>query len=195
MKSLNCLVFSVFTLTRMVSAEATTPPFKVRANSELIQKAFHFRDQEVLRVFQGLSLPLLEGQGISGLSFSLQPQTGDLADFDFDLSISNEDVGASSSNVAFTGKGEMGDSDFTFSGPIDSIKMQYALGSKFNHEHSYDSLVFQEKSFVLTIDAEKIAVEGAELTAENKQALADSLSKKLIEMKVNIQDAEQSLID
>jgi len=54
-------------MTRMVQAEAMTPPFKLRANTELIQKAFHFRDQEVLRVFQGVNLPLLEGQGISGL--------------------------------------------------------------------------------------------------------------------------------
>ena len=67
MKSFSCLVLSVFTMTRMVQAEAMTPPFKLRANTELIQKAFHFRDQEVLRVFQGVNLPLLEGQGISGL--------------------------------------------------------------------------------------------------------------------------------
>lgn len=104
-------------------------------------------------------------------------------------------MGASSSNVAFTGKGELGDVDFTFSGPIDSIKMKYALGEKFNHEHDYNSLVFQEDSFVLTVDSDKMKVEGAELSGEVKKAIADQMTKKLIEMKVAIQDAEQELID
>jgi len=84
------------------------------------------------------------------------------------LSIEKENVGAKSTNLAYSGSGKLNGEDFTFSGPIKHMNMFYSLGTKFNHDHNYDSLVFLEQPFELEVEESQMNVENAQLSSELK---------------------------
>lgn len=50
------------------------------------------------------------------------PKEGELADFDFDINLSTEDLGAETKNLKVTGSGKHDGTDFTFSAPIGHMK-------------------------------------------------------------------------
>jgi hypothetical protein len=68
------------------------------------------------------------------------------------MSITKDDCGSSSNKIAYSGKGRFNGEDFTFSGPIAEVKMHYALGKKFNHDHNYEANVWIEQPFRLIIN-------------------------------------------
>ena len=51
-------------------------------------------------------------------------------DFDFDLHLEADYMGAESSKLVYEGAGKYNGADFTFSGPISMLKLQYGLGKK-----------------------------------------------------------------
>ena len=83
-------------LTR-VNAEAVQAPFRVKVNTEIFKKAVNSRDQEVFKTFENTHVP--DFSGVTDISFSLSPQSGDVKDFDFDLSVAKDDVGAGSKKL------------------------------------------------------------------------------------------------
>jgi hypothetical protein len=96
----------------------------------------------VLRTFQDHSIN--DTDSFSDVTISLSPQKGSVQDFDFDLSFQKDNVGARSSNLAVEGKGQHKGSDFNFKADIKNLDFKYALGTKYNHDHEYDALVFLE---------------------------------------------------
>ena len=73
-----------------------------------------------------------------GVVASVVPKDGTKPeDFDFDLHIESDFLGAKSNKLAFEGKGTYDGSSFTFSGPISLFKLQYALGEKWNSELNF----------------------------------------------------------
>lgn len=146
MRFIVALLIGVLSVTRASGEpeKSSLSPFKIRVNTDVFKKAFNSRDQEVLRTFKDTLITVSDDSKFSDLVVSLIPQKGEVKDFDFDLSIAKENVGATTNNLAFEGTGKYDGQDFTFKGPIDLFKMYYSLSTKFNHDHNYDALVFVE---------------------------------------------------
>ena len=75
---------------------------------------------------------------------SIAPLLGKVEDFDFDLTYKTDNMGASSKNLGYVGRGRFNGADFTFSGPISQFEMKYALGQKYNNKQEYNALVLEE---------------------------------------------------
>jgi len=166
----------------------------MRFNTDVFRKAFAARDQEVFKVFQDQAIKVTDDSPLSDLTVSLAPQSGSVKDFDFDLSLSKEDMGGSSSQLAYSGQGRYKGQDFTFSGPIAEFKMYYSLGEKFNHDHNYNANVWNEQPFRLIINEGDLKVEGQSLSGDERSELVAMMTASLTKHKENIQDAKKDLI-
>jgi len=82
---------------------------------------------------------VLEGDAkFADVTASVLPADGaSEADFDFDLHVEKDYLGAESSKLAYEGKGTYDGVAFTFSGPVAMLKLQYALGDKWNSEMNF----------------------------------------------------------
>jgi hypothetical protein len=105
------------------------------------------------------------------LAASILPREGEVADFDFDINLTKEDLGAETKGLKFTGSGKYDGNDFTFTGPINHMKFKYHLGSKYNSDMEYEALVFEEDPFIVDVSESEIVVTGADLPAEAKTEL------------------------
>jgi hypothetical protein len=120
----------------------------------------------------------------SDLVASLLPAKGiEFADFDFDLHLTKDYLGAQSDKLVYQGTGKFEGNDFTFSGPVNMLKMQYALGKKFNAEMKYNANIFELKEYNFDVSPASLTVEGAELSAEDQQALLQILADKVEQVK------------
>jgi len=119
-----------------VNAAAVQPPLQARANLPLLERIFHKRDQVALNVLKNMAL---ESDGKFGdVTMSVVPANGaSQDDFDFDLHVEAEYLGAESKKLAYEGKGTYDGVAFTFSGPVAEFKLQYALGEKWNAEMNF----------------------------------------------------------
>ena len=88
-------------------------------------------------------------------------------------------MGAESSKLVYEGKGKYNGVDFTFSGPINVLKLQYGLGKKWNAEMKYDANIFELKEYKFDVSQSSLTVEGAELSDEDKKVLLGMLSDKV----------------
>jgi hypothetical protein len=143
------LIFGVFSLTRAEEVQKaeeliSTPPLKFRFNTQLVEKFFHARDQEILKAFVDVPIEVEEDSKLQDMTITLSPTSGEVKDFDLDLSIALDNFGASSNNIAFSGKASLEGNEFNFSGPIANVNMKYALGEKYNHDHKYMAKVFKQ---------------------------------------------------
>ena len=81
--------------------------------------------------------------------------------------------------------------EFEFTVPISNLKVQYALGEKFNHEMKYNSLVWEEQDFVLDVSPDNIVATGADF---DKSALVEVLKKEITDMKTQVANANEENI-
>jgi len=114
------------------------------------------------------------------------PQNGDEKDFDFNLSIAKDDVGCSSDNLAFEGTGKYEGKEFEFRGPIKEFKLFYGLSEKYNHDHSYNALIFKEEPFKLMIESNDIMVKGTDLDTSQVSELANAITENLTRIKTEV---------
>ena len=140
-RTLLALVYGIVVLpTSTVEAAPAQPPIQARVNVPLLTRIFHKRDQQVLNVMKDMSLASQDGAAtkFDGVVASVVPKEGiKQEDFDFDLHIESEYLGAESDKLTFEGKGTYDGTAFTFSGPISLFKLQYALGDKWNAEMNF----------------------------------------------------------
>ena len=122
-----------------VDAGELTPPLKMRLNSEVFKNVIHRRDQELLKNFDRMSLVPSHGEeaatkhSLSNLRASILVRDGvSHDDFDFDLHVEKDYFGAESSELQYEGTGTADGKEFTFKGPIDMLKLKYALKDEFN---------------------------------------------------------------
>ena len=94
------------------------------------------------------------------------PQEGEIADFDFEINLTQDDLGAETRKLKVEGAGRYDGAEFTFNMPINLMKFKYHLGSKYNSDMEYDALVFEEDPFVVDVSDSSLVVTGAELPAE-----------------------------
>jgi hypothetical protein len=99
------------------------PPLKMRFNSQTLINFFKQRDQEMLNAFKGEKLTESNESKFSDLIASLTVQNGEEKDLDFDFSISEEGLFASSDKLMYTGSGNYDGNYFTFKGPISEAKV------------------------------------------------------------------------
>ena len=114
-----CYAWDFFELNDEVTVAKDTH----RGYTELLTKVFHKRDQDILNVVKDMKLE--EGESkFEDLTASVVPQAGiEFADFDFDLHLKKEYMGAESSKLVYQGKGKYDGAEFTFSGPVNLIKL------------------------------------------------------------------------
>jgi len=93
-------------------------PFRQRLSKGILKRAFHARDQEIFNMFEDARFNTTGGSPFSGMFLTLKPQSGSIEDFDFDLSLENDDLSAGSTNVGFSGYGLYNGERVRFSGNI-----------------------------------------------------------------------------
>ena len=104
-------------------------------------------------------------------------------DFDFDLHLEADYMGAESSKLVYEGAGKYNGADFTFSGPVSMLKLQYGLGKKWNAEMKYDANIFELKEYKFDVSQSDLKVEGADLSDDDKKVLLGMLSDKVEKVK------------
>ena len=135
---------------------------------------FHARDQEVFHAFTDVPVNVT-GTSLSYASVSIVPLSGNVKDFDFDLSIKTDNMGVSSKNLGYQGEGTLNGHKFTFSGPISEFEMKYAMGQKYNHYLKYNAWVFEEYTTTLKMNEGDLKVEGADLSASVRSEVLSSV--------------------
>ena len=141
---------------QVVSAEATQSPLRFRANSELLSKIIHTRDQEVLSVFKDTQLEGLTS--VDAATFSLGPKQGAFDDFDFDLSYASDNLGASSTNILVSGTATVDGKPIKFSVPVSKANLQFAMDKRLipataPTQIEFEQLVWDEVDSSFTLDA------------------------------------------
>ena len=172
-----------------VSAESLTPPLKLRINSEVLRNVIHRRDQELLRMLTDISLTPGSGEEASqnrldDLKASIVVQDGiKHDDFDLDLHMDKDYFGAETSQLQYKGSGSLFGKEFTFSGPVELMKLKYALKDKHNPQLGFDQLTFDESEFVFQLDNSKINISDADLTAEEKELILNRIVDRVTDRK------------
>lgn len=116
-----------------VTAAPAQAPFRIRLNKNLITKIIHLRDQEIFKVFEDVELTDEDWEHASAIKFSLEPSGVALDDFDVDLQLSKEYLGAETDKVAASGTVTLKDgTEVAFTAPVPLAKIQYTLGTKWN---------------------------------------------------------------
>lgn len=74
------------------AAKMLKNPLRIRINSELISNVFHKKDQDLIRLLQDIELGdyALGDNKIKGLKISFEPSIGALEDFDYKLSLNQD---------------------------------------------------------------------------------------------------------
>lgn len=187
-KTLIALVFGLGALTSLqsqgstaVRAEQVQPPLQVRFNTDLWKRVFKIRDQEILSLFSDMEV---EGQSsLSNVVASILPTNVSTDDYDFDLSLSKEFLGATGKGLEFKGSGELNGVKVSFRIPITEAKSKYVLGEKYNTQADYSAFVFNEDEWVLEVDPANAIIEGAELAADEIGKLVDDLKSSVDNLK------------
>lgn len=87
-----------------IEAAPTQAPFQGRINTELIASVFHKRDQEILNVFKNMQIA--GDSKFTDVTATIVPAKDIMfADFDFDLHIEKDYMGAESTKLFYEGKG------------------------------------------------------------------------------------------
>jgi hypothetical protein len=181
LKTLLALTLGVVMVTR-IEAAPTQAPLQGRINTELLASVFHKRDQEVLNVVKGMKI---DDEGLfTDVTASILPSKNiAFEDFDFDLHLKNDYLGAESSKLIYEGSGKYNGADFTFSGPVNMVKLRYALGKKYNPEIKYWANVFEPAEYLFDVSDAGLKVEGADLTAGDKKQLLTMLTNQVESVK------------
>jgi hypothetical protein len=196
MKLLN-LVFGVLALTRaevQVTDKkfSTLAPLRIRAYLPAFRRAFHMRDQKAFILFTDAPFNATAGSPFTDLSISLSPKTGNVSNFDFNLNLEAENLGASSENVQFSGKGLFNGDEFNFSGPIDQVAIRYAQGTKRQADFNYEAIVFTQQEWILKVG--DVATAGAAGAAGASSQLKEDIIFGLNEYKDALLEGRQDLI-
>lgn len=103
------------------------PPFKFRANKKLFTAMINSGDHNVVEIFQDLQVgSLSEGDlNLENVSFSMEPTTGELLDFDLDTTFNQESIAVHSDNLSFKGTGKIGEQDITIHAPISRTAIEF----------------------------------------------------------------------
>ena len=122
------IVATLLLLASVTSAKMMQNPVRVRVNAELLKDVFHKQDQDLINVFQNLSLgdhALGGDHTIKDFQVAFLPKTGAHDDFDYHLSLDESKfIGIETEGLKFSGMGKIvhgGNAegeDFTIEGPV-----------------------------------------------------------------------------
>lgn len=65
-------------------------------------------------------------------------------DFDFDLKVTKEYLGAETDKLEVSGSGKYDGVEFTFTAPVSLMKLKYTMGDTFHTEMKINTNVFKE---------------------------------------------------
>lgn len=163
---------------------------KVRVNTDIIEKVFHNRDELALQLLKSKQL-IPESEIAAGttqlqsLIATLKPVDGiENHEFDFDLHMSKEYLGGESTKLQVVGSGVSNGQNFDWQVPVKLFKLQYALGEKYNEAMKYNSLLFQQKSWVFDVSPSDVTITGdVELFEGAKEEIIKRLTDKVEDLK------------
>lgn len=96
-------------------------------------------------------------------------------------------MGAQSKELQYAGTGTFTDGgaakEFTFKGPVDLVKLQYATTEEFNAALNFEQMLFKEKEFAFDVPLAGLKVTGADLTAEEKEVIVNRLKSEVTGLK------------
>ena len=97
------LTMGIVMVTR-IEAAPVQAPFQGRINTELMASVFHKRDQEILNVLKDMHIA--GDSKFTDVTATIMPAKDiKFADFDFDLHMEKEYMGAESAKLYYEGKG------------------------------------------------------------------------------------------
>ena len=113
-------------------------PLRIRVNSELIRNVFHKRDQDILKIVRDLELGsyAIGDASIQNLQVSFEPNNGLNEEFDYKLSLDQEQyIGIESNNIKIKGKGKITHpgsegEEFTIEGPVSDFRVAFQIDQK-----------------------------------------------------------------
>ena len=153
----------------------------------MLKKYFHSRDQLIFDAFSGVEIKVANTSRFSNINLSMIPQSGEVEDFDFNLIVSNDEVGVSSDNLAFEGIGHYDGKEFGFKGLVTDFKMVWGKSLTYSHILETKAISFDEKPFQLDIDPSKIIiVNGTNLNQETLSELTSEVLDTLNTMKEDL---------
>lgn len=173
-----------------VSAEASQSPLRIRINKNILKKIINMRDQEMFKSFKDTEVAMAESSELlEKITYSLSPVDGvDLDDFDLDVSITKEYLGAETDKVKVSGTATLKDgTEVPFTGPVPLVKLQYELGTKLNEKFNVDALHFNHKEW--TFKCGELTGEG--LSAEVGQEVATAIDKNVDEFKTKFEKGDK----
>jgi len=173
-----------------VKAEESQAPLQIRVNTDIITKVFHNRDELALQLLKSKQLIPEEEVATGTASFqsliaTLKPVDGiENHEFDFDLKMSKEYLGGESNKLQVVGSGVYNGQNFDWQVPVKLLKLQYALGEKYNTDMKYNSLLFQQKEWVFDVSADDVTITGdVELFEGAKEDLVKRLIAEMDDLK------------
>ena len=178
-------------LTRVNQVEAVPAqsPLRFRLNKNVIKKIISLHDQDVFNVFRDVEVEKVdELEHTSKIVFSLKPQGVDHDDFDFNVSIDKEYLGAESDKVTVVGTVTLKDgTEVPFTAPVPLVKLQYALGTKFNKDYEIDQWNFDQKEWTFKTGS----VSGEGLTAEASEEIGKAIDKHIDDFKKKFEKGDK----
>jgi len=154
-----------------VKADSKQPPLQTRVHLGMWKKSLLARDQEVLRAFEDMAMFDVEHDKFSQTTASLKPAKGDFDNFDFDIHLAQDYLGAESDNLVIEGKGIYDGSHFTFKLPVTQGKVRYALDSVENKDLGHEMKMLKYQEHVFSTDNSQFAVSGVTLSEDDNAAL------------------------
>ena len=172
-------------LTRVssVGAKPVQSPLKFRINKKVITRIINLRDQDAFKVFENVELS--EGlENAQSITFSLQPSGDAPENFDLDVHIEKEYLGAETDKATINGVATLQDgTEVPFTAAVPLIKLQYAQGTKYSNDYKIDQLVFEQKEWTFKIGA----VNGEGLSPELSQEIATVIENHVDDFKAKFE--------
>lgn len=115
--------------TPVVQADQVQPPLRFRFSTQAWRKFTQFRDQDVFIIFKDNQVDYSEENTtqVEKVQSSLQPQKGSIDDYDFDLKLKGDYLGAEANDLELAGKVTVKGEEYDFKVPIKLAKFKYSL--------------------------------------------------------------------
>jgi hypothetical protein len=136
----------------------------------------------------------LTDTAFKNVKVSLEPATGSKQDFDFDFTLSKENLGVEGKNLVFKGSAELDGNKLTFEVPLDAIRSKFSLGTQQNTNMGFEAFVFNEDEWVFDVSPSSIHVSGGDLSEDLKQKLATAIREKVEKLKKAVQAGKEEVM-
>ena len=180
-------IFLLSVAATLVLSEMVQPPLRLRVNTDLIQRVFHKKDQDLLLLLTDLHIG--DVADVKDLTVSLEPASGDIEKFDVDLVLSEPPLlGLEGRGLVVKGRGKSGETEVTVEGKVRKFR---GMIEKTDEEGIKVNL----KEFVFEMDPATTVVTPAGVPVEDLiAAIQTGVVRELERMKDEIMKGSPDLL-